>query len=71
MNDYHPYLKDILFQHLRDGYLAYTRKEHFASAVWGSVFLEAFLGELARELGIPSRGQDDLNGRIQQLQSYS
>jgi hypothetical protein len=68
---YRPYLSEAVFQHLRQCALSLAEKQYFASAVWGAVFLEAFLSDLAGELGLHRPGQDDLNGRVQQIQQYS
>lgn len=67
---YRPLLAPITLNHLKECCVAYEQGEHFAAAVWGAVFLEAFLSDLSTELEFPNRGQDDLNGRIQRLQQY-
>jgi hypothetical protein len=69
--EYRAYLSRRTFDYLRECCLAYSEKQHLASAIWAAVFLEAFLGELAEKLAIGKPNQDDLNGRIQQLRQYS
>src|SRR5687768_15510972 len=71
LSDYRSCLTNTTFEHLRNCQLALAEKQYFASAVWGAVFLEAFLSKLLAELGVARASQDDLNGRIQQLRQYS
>lgn len=70
INDFRSYLPGPVFQHLRNARIALDEGQHFASAIWGAVFLEAFLEVLLNELGVPKALQDDLQGRIQQLNNY-
>ncbi len=58
------------FAHLRESCQALAERQYFSSAIWGAVFLEALLDDLAESLHLPSSGQDELNGRIQQLQQF-
>ena len=71
LGKYRPCLSEMVFQHLKNCALSHSEKQYFASAVWGAVFLEAFLSDLATDLGLSRASQDDLNGRIQQIQQYS
>lgn len=70
---YRAVLPDTVYRHLTNAAIALGDKQHFAAAVWGAVFLEAFLSELADKLGIPKPkpSQDDLNGRIERLAQYA
>jgi hypothetical protein len=68
---YRTCISEMVFQHLKSCAFSHAEKQYFASAVWGAVFLEAFLSDLATDLGLARPSQDDLNGRIQQLQQYS
>jgi hypothetical protein len=69
--EYRSILPAELFDHLKNCFGALQSKQYFAAAVWGAVFLEAFLGEVSRNLALPHSSQDDLSGRIQQLRQYS
>jgi hypothetical protein len=71
--EYRVYLSDDSFSHLLESCKALDDRQYFASAVWGGVFLEALLEDLARAWGLgqlPPK-QDDLNGRIDQLRGLS
>ncbi len=70
VTDYRPYLTETVFQHLRNCVLDFDEKRYFASAVWGAVLLEAFLSDLAGELGFRGKANDDLNERISRLRQY-
>jgi hypothetical protein len=59
------------FSYLRESCQALAEGQHFASAIWGAVFLEALLDDLADLLKLSSPGQQDLNGRISQLRGVS
>jgi hypothetical protein len=69
--DYRSCLSPTAHAHLRESCLALGERQFFAAAVWAAVFLEALLDDLAQAAGLPRPGQDDLNGRIQQLQQWS
>lgn len=64
-------LPDTICQHLSQCGIALSEGNYFASALWGAVFLEAFLVAILDALDVSPGGQDDLNGRIQRLQQYS
>lgn len=68
---FQSHLPPTSFGHLRECCFAFEAKEYFASAIWGAVFLEAFLGDLITDLDIGDSGSNDLNNRIQQLQRYA
>jgi hypothetical protein len=70
-NRFQGILSDPIFRHLDNCALALAENQYFAAAIWGAVFLEAFLDELAGELRLTRCGSDDLQGRIQQLQQYA
>jgi hypothetical protein len=59
------------YAHLRESCLALADGQHFASVVWAAVFLEALLDDFAETTGLARPAQDDLNGRVQQLQQWS
>lgn len=65
---YRSCLAATAFAHLRESCQSLSEGDYLASAVWGAVFLEALLDDFARERRLQRPGQDDLNGRIQQLQ---
>ncbi len=67
--DLRPYLSNTTYPHLADCFRALAEKQHFAAAVWGAVFLEAFLTDLAAELHMPSPSRDDLKGQIDLLRN--
>jgi hypothetical protein len=69
---YRPILSDTVYRHLANAAIAFGDKQYFAAAVWGAVFLEAFLVELAEKLGIPKPPpkEDDLNRRIEELARF-
>src|SRR5215212_2280440 len=69
--DYRDCLSARTFAHLRDSCQALAVGQYLASAVWGAVLLEALLEDFAEVVKLPSPGQADLNGRIQQLQGLS
>jgi len=69
-NRFQGALSDAILRHLDNCALALAENQYFAAAIWGAVFLEAFLDELANELRLSRCGADDLQGRILQLQQY-
>ncbi len=69
--EFRGWLPPDAFKHLRESCQALAERQYLSSAIWGAVFLEAFLDDMAATLKLPASGQDDLNARIQQLQQYS
>jgi hypothetical protein len=69
--EYRACLAPRTLMHLRESCTALAEKQYFASAVWGAVFLEAILDDFAQSVDLPQPEQDDLNGRVQQLQKWS
>jgi hypothetical protein len=70
-SDYRSCLSPRALAHLRESCLALGERQYLASTVWAAVFLEALVDDFAQSIPLPRPGQDDLNGRIQQLQQWN
>lgn len=66
---YEPYLSEANFSHLQNCSMSYRDEQYFASAIWGSVFLEGFLAELLRDLGSKKNDLKVLNDYIEHLRN--
>lgn len=66
---YEPYLSEANFSHLQNCAMSFREQQYFASAIWGSVFLEGFLAEIFRDLGVEKNDFKMLNDYIEHLRN--
>jgi hypothetical protein len=71
VTQYRPFLQDAVYGYLRQCAESLEDCQHFASAVWAAVFLEAFLTDLLQDLNITVAPQTELNDLIQRLRQYA
>jgi len=65
---YREFLSPVAYGHLRECARSFSDSQYLSAAIWGAVFLEAFLSDVGRELGHPLDAQN-LEGQIGQLKS--
>jgi hypothetical protein len=65
---YREFLSPVAYGHLRECARSFSDSQYLSAAIWGAVFLEAFLSDLGRELGGPIDAEN-LEGQIGQLKS--
>jgi hypothetical protein len=66
---YEPYLSEANYSHLQNCAMAFREEQYFASAIWGSVFLEGFLAEIFRDLNVEKNDFKVLNDYIEHLKN--
>ena len=68
---YQPYFQEAIRDYLCQCDISLEEGQYFASAIWGAVFVEAFLTELLISLQVTIPAQVELNELIQRLRQYS
>jgi hypothetical protein len=70
IKDYRRLTDEFSCSFLENMIKAYGNSDHFATALWGAVFLESFLEEILKRVKFPVKNEKELNELISKLRQY-